>query len=132
MTERIKVCGVNDATFAMRAEELGANYLGLIFAAGSPRQVSVPLAKSIAATVKGAARLVGVFTTSTVEEIQTVAREVGFQIVQLHRRATAEEVAALKSEEPGWDVIGLAPDLTDFASVQAAVEAVRALARETA
>ena len=98
MTERIKVCGVNDATFAMRAEELGANYLGLIFAAGSPRQVSVPLAKSIAATVKGAARLVGVFTTSTVEEIQTVAREVGFQIVQLHRRATAEEVAALKSE----------------------------------
>ena len=98
MTERIKVCGVNDATFAMRAEELGANYLGLIFAAGSPRQVSVPLAKSIAATVKGAARLVGVFTTSTVEEIQTVAREVGFQIVQLHRRATAEDVAALKSE----------------------------------
>ena len=106
MTERIKVCGVNDATFAMRAEELGANYLGLIFAAGSPRQVSVPLAKSIAATVKGAAQLVGVFTTSTVEEIQTVAREVGFQIVQLHRRATAEDVAALKSE--GFEVWTLA------------------------
>ena len=43
------------------------------------------------------------------------------------RQATADRaVAALKSEEPGWDVIGLAPDLTDFASVQAAVEAVRA------
>lgn len=43
------------------------------------------------------------------------------------RQATADRaVSALKSEEPGWDVIGLAPDLTDFASVQAAVEAVRA------
>ena len=43
------------------------------------------------------------------------------------RQETADRaVAALKSEEPGWDVIGLAPDLTDFASVQAAVEAVRA------
>ena len=43
------------------------------------------------------------------------------------RQETADRaIAALKSEEPGWDVIGLAPDLTDFASVQAAVEAVRA------
>ena len=43
------------------------------------------------------------------------------------RQETADRaVAALKSEGPGWDVIGLAPDLTDFASVQAAVEAVRA------
>ena len=43
------------------------------------------------------------------------------------RQETADRaVAALKSEEPGWDMIGLAPDLTDFASVQAAVEAVRA------
>ena len=33
------------------------------------------------------------------------------------RQETADRaVAALKSEEPGWDVIGLAPDLTDFAS----------------
>lgn len=43
------------------------------------------------------------------------------------RQETADRaVAALKSEEPGRDVISLAPDLTDFASVQAAVEAVRA------
>ena len=42
------------------------------------------------------------------------------------QQATADRaVAALKSEEPGRDVIGLVPDLTDFASVQAAVEAVR-------
>ena len=106
MTERIKVCGVNDAEFAARAEELGANYLGLIFAAGSPRQVSVPLAKSIAAAVKGTARLVGVFTTSTVEEILSVAEAVGFRIVQLHRRASAEDVSALKAK--GFEVWTLA------------------------
>lgn len=35
------------------------------------------------------------------------------------RPETAEKaVAALKAEDPSWPVMGLAPELTDFASVQ--------------
>ena len=38
---------------------------------------------------------------------------------------TAEKaVAALKAEDPSWPVMGLAPELTDFASVQQAVQQV--------
>lgn len=103
---KIKVCGVNAAAFACRAEELGADYLGLIFAAGSPRCVSVEQAKAIVAGLKGTARTVGVFTSSTPEEIATIAAEVGFRIVQLHRRATDEDVAALKAK--GFEVWTLA------------------------
>ena len=41
------------------------------------------------------------------------------------RPETAEKaVAALKAENPSWQVMGLAPDLTDFASVQQAVAQV--------
>lgn len=102
----IKVCGVNDAAFAVRAEELGADYLGLIFAEGSPRCVSAEQAKAIVSGLKGTARTVGVFTTSTPAEIGAVAAVVGFRIVQLHRRATAGDIVALKAQ--GFEVWTLA------------------------
>ena len=103
---KVKVCGVNEAAFARRAEELGADYLGLIFAEGSPRCVSADQAKAIVAGLKGTARTVGVFTTATPEEIIAIAAEVGFRIVQLHRRATPEDIAALKAG--GFEVWTLA------------------------
>ena len=37
---RIKVCGVTDAAFAVAAARRDVDYLGLIFAEGSPRQVT--------------------------------------------------------------------------------------------
>ena len=93
----IKVCGVNDAAFAAEAERLGADYLGFIFAEGSPRRVSATDVIRIRARLSGRARCVGVFTTATVPEILDVVRACGLDVVQLHRRATSEEVAALRS-----------------------------------
>ena len=93
----IKVCGVNDAAFAAEAERLGADYLGFIFAEGSPRRVGVSDVIRIRARLSGRARCVGVFTTATVPEILDVVRECGLDVVQLHRRATSEDVAALRS-----------------------------------
>ena len=109
MRPQLKICGVNDAAFAVRAAELGADYLGLIFAAGSPRQVTVEQAQAIAARVRqvpGAPKLVGVFTEATVAEIAAVARAVGLDVIQLHRRATAAESETLKAR--GWEVWALA------------------------
>ena len=102
----IKVCGVNDAPFASRAESLGANYIGLIFAEGSPRRVAVAEASRIAAGLAGRARTVGVFTTSTPTEIVAVAEKVGFSIVQLHRRASEADVDDLRRR--GFEVWTLA------------------------
>jgi len=93
----IKVCGVNDAAFAAEAERLGADYLGFIFAEGSPRRVSATDVIRIRARLSGRARCVGVFTTATVPEILDVVRECGLDVVQLHRRATSEDVAALRA-----------------------------------
>lgn len=92
----VKVCGVNDAAFAAEAERLGADYLGFIFAEGSPRRVTVRDVQAMRAGLKGTARCVGVFTTATVPEILRTVRACGLDVVQLHRRATAEDVAALR------------------------------------
>ena len=94
---KIKVCGVNDAAFARRAEELGADCLGFIFAEGSPRRVTPCKAAEIAAALVGKARRVGVFTRGTVGEMLDVARMVPLDVVQLHGKEwSAEDVRALK------------------------------------
>ena len=103
---KLKICGVNDAAFAAEAERCGANYIGVIFADGRPRRVTPAQAKEIVQSLRGAARAVGVFTTTPVAEVVQIAGEVGLGIVQLHRKAAAADVKALKDH--GLEVWALA------------------------
>ena len=97
-TPRIKVCGINDAAFAQRAEALGADYLGFIFAEGSPRRVSPEQAAAIAASLTGCAKRVGVFTRTSAEEILKIARSVPLDAVQLHSvHYGADDVGRMKA-----------------------------------
>jgi len=50
---RLKVCGITDAAFAVEAARRGVDYLGLIFAEGSPRRVTVDQAHAIITAVHG-------------------------------------------------------------------------------
>jgi len=106
---KLKVCGVSDAEFALEAARLGVDYLGFIFEPSSPRFVTVEAAAKIAAALSAAecrARLVGVFVSQTVDEIVSVMREARLGVVQLHRRATENDVAALRAA--GFEVWTLA------------------------
>lgn len=110
MKPEVKVCGVRDAAFAVAAAKLGVDYLGFIFEPSSPRHVTVSQAAEIAAALgadpRRRVRLVGVFVRETTDEIAAAMRRAGLDVVQLHRRATAEDVAALKSA--GYEVWTLA------------------------
>ena len=91
MKPEVKVCGVRDAAFAVAAAKLGVDYLGFIFEPSSPRHVTVSQAAEIAAAPG---------------EIAAAMRRAGLDIVQLHRRATVSDVAALKAA--GYEVWTLA------------------------
>ena len=119
---QIKICGINDAAFALEAAMLGVDYLGFIFEPSSPRCVNVMQASVIASELrstrgerasrqfKGIPRLVGVFVRQTPSEILDVMDRAGLDIVQLHRRATPEDVAALRaSGREIWTLAGGAP-----------------------
>ena len=192
---RLKICGINDAAFAVEAARRGVDYLGLIFAAKSPRRVSVEQACDIIETVtqwrealpcidQGAQgreapplacppprgggreapggvlrasptpsqpnspteysplplrgipplgggrdegnravdsrrpRFVGVFVEQDATEILSIAKAVSLDVIQLHRSASADEIAALKAE--GFEVWRLAgEDGDDFAGEDA-------------
>ncbi len=79
---KVKICGVTDAGEARIIAEMGADFIGLIFAKESPRFVEYP--KPICKAVRGKAKIVGVFTDSTAEEIGAAADELGLDFVQLH------------------------------------------------
>ena len=107
---RIKVCGVTDAAFAVEAARRGVDYLGLIFAEGSPRQVTPEKAHEIVAHVRACAvtssvklpRFVGVFVRHTPEEIVDVATRVGLDAIQLHGDYGDSAVTTLKKR--GYEV----------------------------
>ena len=103
---QLKICGVNDARFARRAEELGADYLGLIFAVESPRAVTVDEARQILKALAGWTRPVGVFMHETAKEIAAIAADLNLGIVQVHRRLGRGDFAALKGK--GLEVWALA------------------------
>ena len=100
---QIKVCGIRDAEFARRAEELGVDYLGFIFAEGSPRRVSADEATAIASSLQGRAKIVGVFTASSSEKIIEMAKRVPLDVVQLHSAAYGANDAA-KIKAAGFEV----------------------------
>lgn len=106
MKPEIKICGVNDAAFAAEAERLGADYLGFIFAEGSPRRVTVKSVVAIRRRLQGKARCVGVFADAAIPEIVDKARACGLEIVQLHRRASERDVSELRAA--GFEVWTLA------------------------
>lgn len=106
MSAEIKICGVNDADFAVEAERLGADYLGFIFAEESPRRVTTGFVREVRARLHGSAETVGVFTSAPVPEVLAAASECGLDVVQLHRRAGSREVDEIRSA--GFEVWTLA------------------------
>ncbi len=114
---QLKVCGITDAAFAVEAARRGVDYLGLIFAEGSPRHVTVGQACEVVAAVRGGGtpvapaglRFVGVFVDHEVEEIGRIASCVGLDVIQLHGDYGAEAVAALKAK--GYEVWRLCGDV---------------------
>jgi phosphoribosylanthranilate isomerase len=117
---RIKICGVSTPAGAALAAELGADYIGLNFWAGSPRRVGVEQAREIASAAGGRVARVGVFVDSPAAEIERIVEEVGLDLVQFSGHEGAAEVApfaarAIKAFRTGGDPGGAA--LADFAAV---------------
>jgi phosphoribosylanthranilate isomerase len=78
---RVKICGLGRPEDARVAEEAGAEYLGVVFAA-SPRQRDASEASRIWQATS--AKRVGVFVDAPVADVLDRARRLGLNVVQLH------------------------------------------------
>lgn len=100
---RIKFCGLTRPADATEAINLGASYVGVIFAE-SPRRVDPARALEVLEPTRGAAASVGVFGRDEPARIADVARAARLDVVQLHGDAAPDDVAAVRAlfDGPVW------------------------------
>lgn len=97
---KIKICGITREEDALRAAELGADFLGFIFVPSSPRFVTPERARDIAAAVReargeSAPKLTGVFYDHGPDYIREVASVATLDLAQLHGNESEDDIAAL-------------------------------------
>lgn len=95
MLARIKFCGMTRAEDAAFAAELGAAYVGVIFAE-SPRRIAPSAAKKVLDAAGSGVKRVGVFGTNAPDEIAKTAEQAHLDVVQLHADPTGADVIAVR------------------------------------
>jgi phosphoribosylanthranilate isomerase len=93
MRVRIKVCGITRAEDARAAVDLGVDALGFNFVPTSPRRIAPGAARRIIADLPPLVVKVGVFADTPAREIETVVREAGLDVAQLHGDESPEVCA---------------------------------------
>ncbi|MFJ7206819.1 phosphoribosylanthranilate isomerase [Streptomyces sp. NPDC098789] len=94
----VKICGLRTAVDVDVAVAAGADAIGFVFAAGSPRTVDPAIARELVARIPERVLTVGVFRRQSVAEVRRLTEESGVRGVQLHGDEGPEDFAALRAE----------------------------------
>jgi phosphoribosylanthranilate isomerase len=81
---RIKICGITNLEDAFAAVEYGADALGFVFYAKSPRAIIPDTAKTIISSLPPFITAVGVFVDEEMAHLEKIASYVSLDIIQLH------------------------------------------------
>jgi phosphoribosylanthranilate isomerase len=105
---RVKICGINSSAAMDAAVAAQADWIGFVFAAGSPRQVSPAQAEALSARHSGGPLRVGLFVDPTETQIEDALDAVPLDVLQLY--ADAERAAELRDifGVAVWRAIGVA------------------------
>jgi phosphoribosylanthranilate isomerase len=81
---KVKICGITSVDDALHACACGADALGLVFYAKSPRCVTPLQARQIIAELPPFITAVGLFVNESPERIRQIAGFCGLDVIQLH------------------------------------------------
>lgn len=94
---RIKICGIQRVEDVDYINRCLPEYAGFIFAP-SRRRVDVEHARCLIRSMDGRIKKVGVFVNEEVEEVISVAKLCGLDVLQLHGEEAPEQIAVLKDQ----------------------------------
>lgn len=111
MRTRVKICGITREEDALAAVAAGADAIGFVFYAPSPRAVTPPQARTICAVLPPFVNVVGLFVDADSDEIDAVLDAVPLAALQFHGDEPGDACAdfgipyikALRMR-PGFDV----------------------------
>ncbi len=106
----VKICGVNDAAGFDAAVANGADLLGFVFCAASPRAVTPGAAAVLSARHPGGPLRVGLFVDAGDAAIEAALAALPLGLLQLHGRESPARCAALRARFglPVMKAIGIA------------------------
>jgi phosphoribosylanthranilate isomerase len=90
MRTRVKICGITRVADGLAAARLGADAIGLVFYAKSPRRVSVSQAQAVIRALPPFVTIVGLFVDAAREEIREVLTAVSLDMLQFHGNESPE------------------------------------------
>lgn len=115
MNVKIKICGITSVEDALAAVEAGADALGFMFYASSPRCVTTKQAAAIIRALPALVAKVGVFVNPAEDEVRRAIAECGIDTLQFHGEEPPEFCLrfGLKSMKAfrvqGPEVLGVLP-----------------------
>lgn len=113
---RVKVCGITRVEDALSAVEAGADAIGLVFYAPSPRYVELPQAAEIARAVGPFVTVVGLFVNASGEEVAQVLEQVDLHVLQFH--GDEDEGFCRQFQRPYMKALRMKPGLDVEQSIQ--------------
>ncbi len=99
----VKICGLTDVAMAQHAAAAGADAIGLVFHAGSPRAVDIPVAAAIAAALPKQVLSVALFVNEQETKIRQVITAVNPAILQFH--GDEDERFCAQFGKPYWKAV---------------------------
>jgi phosphoribosylanthranilate isomerase len=124
MRTRVKICGITRVEDALSAVEQGADAIGLVFYAPSPRCVAISQAAAISAALPPFVSVVALFVNHKQDEINEVLSRVKVDLLQFHGDESESECAQYGL--PYLKAIRVKPDtnLIQYAQVYASAKAL--------
>ena len=97
MTLLVKICGLKTQEALDAALDAGADLVGFVFFAPSPRNLDVATARALGAHVKGRAGKVALTVDADDALLDTIVAALKPDMLQLHGKETPDRVAAVKA-----------------------------------
>jgi phosphoribosylanthranilate isomerase len=92
---RVKICGLSEPVTLNAALDAGADFVGLMFFAKSPRNVTLDQARVLADMASGTAKVVTIVVDADDDLLTSIARDVKPDYIQAHGQETPERVKAM-------------------------------------
>ncbi|GAB3049020.1 phosphoribosylanthranilate isomerase [Acinetobacter apis] len=121
MRTRTKICGITRIEDAVSAVQLGADAIGFVFYAKSPRAITGQAAQVIVQqALPPYVQIVGLFVDATLNEIQAVLKDVPVEIIQFHGAESPEQCAQI-AQQTGrrwYKAIQMKPNIDIYTEIQ--------------
>ena len=106
----VKICGLATVDDVRACADAGANYMGLVFFAKSPRNITIPAARELALAAPLGLAKVALVVNPSDAQLDAITATVPLDMLQLHGRETPERVAEVKARYglPVMKAVGIA------------------------